>query len=203
MEISGKLLLVYFVLLASTACSSGGSGTDGGQKELSDATSDVAEGEDTAIGGEDAAAGDAETDSDTPPKGVIKISLNPFLGETDGCIFADDPLDAGPAPKASSLLMKSKTFVVKLWTHTPTSADDPPLFDSMEVHGCFQLSGSDIKVQDIEVNSTTFIFFESFSDDGCTESVIRAARGGVTVKANETTGPVGLYLCHTMNWPTE
>jgi hypothetical protein len=135
--------------------------------------------------------------------GTVQVVLDPFLGETDGCILAADPTDADPAPLAADVLKNAKYFVLKVWTHTPTSAADAPLFDSLVVHGCYKLGGNSIKVQDLEATDTTFILFEGFADSGCGELVMRAARGAVAMAPNETTGPVGLFVCHTLNWPVQ
>ncbi len=79
-------------------------------------------------------------------------------------------------------LKKIKTFRIRIYTSTPFSEDETPLFDSLKIHGCFAASGTDVRIQDLKAGTQRFVYYEGFSDDACTEQVAVGIRGGIAIE---------------------
>jgi hypothetical protein len=116
-----------------------------------------------------------------------------------GCGQSDDgstTFSAGEAGEAESLsvdfsfgsidaaldLKKIKTFRIRIYTSTPYSEDESPLFDSLKIHGCFKASGTDVRIQDLKAGDDRFVYYEGFGDDACADRVAVGIRGGIAIQ---------------------
>jgi hypothetical protein len=79
-------------------------------------------------------------------------------------------------------LKKIKTFRIRIYTSTPFSEEETPLFDSLKIHRCFAASGTDVRIQDLKAGSERFVYYEGFSDDACGEQVAVGIRGGIAIE---------------------
>ncbi len=97
-------------------------------------------------------------------------------GEGISMTFAFGSLDAALD------LKKIKTFRIRIYSSTPYSEDENPLFDSLKIHGCFAASGTDVRIQDLKAGADRFVFYEGFADDACDDQVALGIRGGITIE---------------------
>jgi len=77
---------------------------------------------------------------------------------------------------------KVNSFRLRVYSSTPYSEDEEPLFDSLKIHGCVEASGTDVQIQDLEAGSDRFVFYEGFSDGACIDRAAVGIRGGISIE---------------------
>ena len=94
------------------------------------------------------------------------VSLSFSLGSVDGAID----------------LSKVKTFRIRIFSGTPYDDNETPLFDSLSIHGCFDATGTDIRIQDLKAGEGRFVYYEGFSDAACADLFAVGIRGGIHIQ---------------------
>ena len=122
-------------------------------------------------------------------RGPAALSAGQVEGEEGASLeLSFGSIDAALDAKA---LKKIKSFRIRIYSSTPYSEDEAPLFDSLKIHGCFAAGGTDVKIQDLKAGVDRFVFYEGFSDykildddtiEGCTERLAVGIRGGISIE---------------------
>jgi len=105
-------------------------------------------------------------------------------GQVDGEEGVTLSLSIGSIDGAIDLkgLKKIESFRIRIYSSTPYSEDENPLFDSLKTHGCFPASGTDVRIQDLKAGSDRFVYYEGFSDGACSDQLAVGIRGGISIE---------------------
>lgn len=100
-------------------------------------------------------------------------------------------LSFGLDTQLSALAFQQMThFRLRIYAGPTDSATSKTVFDSE----CLEYRGDNFEINDIEVGADRVIFFEGFTDAGCTKRSVVGSRGGVSVEKN--TKSDGFYYLH-------